>query len=212
MSTDDKAQPECSWPPSWSMEQGGDEACDFAWLVALTEGSNMCLEQLSSWCVHPSCGAVVSFVGTTRDHFHGKRVVHLEYESYHAMAMKEMGRVLRAAQSRFPDLRRAALVHRLGHVPVCEASVIVVVSTPHRREALDASGWILEELKRVVPIWKREAYADGDAVWKGECQGCKRHAETMAMGDSAAGDEGAADSGSPITQAAAPSHTHEAGM
>ena len=110
------------------------------------------------------CGAVNLFLGTTRDHHDGRRVLRLEYEAYDAMALAALGALERAASERF-GLAHCFVIHRLGDVPVTEASVAVVVSSPHRDAAFEGSRWIMDELKRTVPIWKKEFFADGDAHW-----------------------------------------------
>ncbi len=110
------------------------------------------------------CGAVNLFLGTTRDHHEGRRVLRLEYEAYDAMALAALATLERAASERFA-LAHCFVIHRLGEVPVTEASVAVVVSSPHRSAAFEASRWIMDELKHTVPVWKKEFFADGDAHW-----------------------------------------------
>lgn len=112
----------------------------------------------------PECGAVNLFLGTTRDHHEGRRVLRLEYEAYDRMALAALAELERAASARFA-LAHCFVIHRLGEVPVSEASVAVVVSSAHRGAAFEASRWIMDELKRTVPIWKKEYFADGDAGW-----------------------------------------------
>lgn len=110
------------------------------------------------------CGAVNLFLGTTRDHHGGRAVARLEYEAHEGMALASLRTLEDEARARF-ELAHVAIVHRLGVVPVAEASVAVVVSTPHRGPAFEASRWIMDELKRRVPIWKKEHFADGGAEW-----------------------------------------------
>jgi molybdopterin synthase catalytic subunit len=112
----------------------------------------------------PECGAINLFLGTTRDHHQGRRVLRLEYEAYDRMALAALTALERTACERFA-LAHCAVVHRLGEVPVGEASVAVVVSSPHRAAAFDAARWLMDELKRTVPIWKKEHFAGGDAEW-----------------------------------------------
>lgn len=112
----------------------------------------------------PECGAVNLFLGTTRDHHDGRRVTRLEYEAYDRMALEALSALESTALERFA-LAHCVVVHRLGVVPVTEASVAVVVSSAHRVAAFDAARWIMDELKRTVPIWKKEWYEDGDAAW-----------------------------------------------
>ncbi|KAI9206748.1 Molybdopterin biosynthesis MoaE [Polychytrium aggregatum] len=126
-------------------------------------------------------GAIATFTGTTRDHFVvdgvRKRVLRLEYEAYEPMAHKALLELLAQARQRWPEITHQAIVHRIGVVPVAEASVIIVVTSPHRQEALAACSWLIDELKATVPIWKKEFYEDG-STWKAnsECLGCRRSA------------------------------------
>lgn len=111
-------------------------------------------------------GAISVFVGTTRCSFEKKRVVSLEYEAYVPMAKREMAKLCVGARAKWPDLIGVAVYHRLGSVPVREASVMIAVSSPHRIDAIaEACHFVIDELKASVPIWKRECYEDG-SVWK----------------------------------------------
>ena len=112
----------------------------------------------------PGFGAVVVFLGVTRNSFGEREVKRLEYEAYEAMAVAEMTRIVNEIADRWPGAA-ASIVHRIGVVPVCEASVVIVVGTPHRAAAYEASRYAIDELKTRVPIWKKEIYADGSA-WK----------------------------------------------
>jgi len=114
-------------------------------------------------------GAIVTFVGTTRNENAGRRVRRLEYEAFASMATKEMRRLAAEAGRRWA-LRRAAMVHRIGVVPVGEASVAIAVSAAHRAEAFDACRWLIDRLKELVPIWKKEHYRGGE-IWIGAQQG-----------------------------------------
>ena len=115
-------------------------------------------------------GASSLFVGTTRDNFEGKVVVRLEYECYAAMALKEMKRLCEAVRESVPGLARIAVFHRLGVVPVREASVVIAVSSPHRKASLAALGELIDTLKARVPIWKQEVYADESSGWKANAE------------------------------------------
>eukprot|EP00270_Netrium_digitus_P006143 TRINITY_DN1839_c0_g1_i1.p1 TRINITY_DN1839_c0_g1~~TRINITY_DN1839_c0_g1_i1.p1 ORF type:complete len:193 (-),score=35.54 TRINITY_DN1839_c0_g1_i1:152-694(-) len=112
-----------------------------------------------------SAGAVATFSGVTRDTFEGKRVVQLEYEAYVPMAISKLREVCSTARSRW-QICRSAMAHRLGLVPVGEVRVIVVVSSVHRKEALEACHFMIDEIKAKVPIWKKEVYEGGDQTWK----------------------------------------------
>lgn len=120
--------------------------------------------ELEAVVSRPGAGAVLTFSGVTRDNFGGRPVLGLEYEAYPDMAEAELGRIEAEALARWPEVR-LALVHRLGHLAVGEASVVVSVSAPHRDAAYAASRFAIDTLKARVPIWKKELYADGSA-WK----------------------------------------------
>ncbi len=109
-------------------------------------------------------GAVVLFLGTTREMTAGRRTVSLDYEAYPEMAIKKMQELEAEARRRWPILE-CAIVHRLGHLDIGEASVAVAVSCAHRQPAFAAGQWLIDTLKEVVPIWKRENWADGGTEW-----------------------------------------------
>lgn len=115
----------------------------------------------------PSRGAVVTFLGTVRDHHQGRPVHHLVYDAYRPMAEAAIARIVDDLQAAHDDLA-VALVHRLGEVPAGEPSVVIATASPHRPPAYEASRTALERLKKEVPIWKREHYADGGATWREE--------------------------------------------
>jgi molybdopterin synthase catalytic subunit len=117
----------------------------------------------------PAAGAQVVFVGTTRRTNAGRRVVRLEYEAHESMAIREMRRLGTEARRRW-RLRKIAMVHRVGVVPVGEPSVVVAVSASHRDDAFAAGRWLIDRLKEIVPIWKKERYRGG-AVWIGAQRG-----------------------------------------
>jgi len=106
-------------------------------------------------------GAVATFVGTTRVHSRGRTVEHLEYEAYGGMAESEMERIGAELKERY-DLCEVAMHHRTGRVSVGEASVVIAVSAPHRRDALAACKDAIDTLKQTVPIWKKEVYESGE--------------------------------------------------
>jgi molybdopterin synthase catalytic subunit len=108
-------------------------------------------------------GALVIFEGVVRDNARGKSVRFLEYEAYEPMALKKLEEVGSMAKSRF-DIRDIAIVHRLGRMDVGECSTLIVVAAAHRVEAFDACRFAIDTIKQIVPIWKKEFYADGE-VW-----------------------------------------------
>jgi molybdopterin synthase catalytic subunit len=108
-------------------------------------------------------GAVCVFDGIVRDNTRGRRTLHLDYEAYREMALEQMQRLAQEAIAKF-GVRDLALVHRLGRLAVGETSVLIVVASAHRAAAFDACRWLIDTLKKTVPIWKKETFADG-AVW-----------------------------------------------
>lgn len=119
---------------------------------------------LTAAATRADCGAIVTFLGTTRNHHEGRSVLRLEYEAYEPMALAALARIEDEAVLRF-GVASCAIVHRLGEVPVAEASVAVVVAAAHRGPAFDACRWAMDELKRAVPIWKKEYFAGGGEAW-----------------------------------------------
>ena len=112
----------------------------------------------------PRAGAVCLFLGTVRELTGDRRTAALDYEAYPEMARKTLAELEQEARRRWPILE-AALVHRLGHLEPGEVSVAVAVSCPHRHYAFDACRWLIDTLKEVVPIWKKENWADGTEEW-----------------------------------------------
>lgn len=111
-----------------------------------------------------AAGAAVLFVGTTREFTAGRQTASLDYECYPGMAEKTLQELIDQARQKWPIVK-ATIVHRLGHLGLGEASVAVAVSTPHRHDAFAAAQWIMDRLKEVVPIWKKENWADGTSEW-----------------------------------------------
>ncbi|XP_047033471.1 molybdopterin synthase catalytic subunit-like isoform X1 [Helicoverpa zea] len=124
------------------------------------------VDEIAELVTDDKCGAVSLFIGTTRDNFEGKKVVRLEYEAYEPMALKALKSICEEVRDKWPAVHSIAIYHRLGIVPCRESSVVIAVSSPHRRDSLDAVSHCIETLKASVPIWKKEVY-EGDApVWK----------------------------------------------
>jgi molybdopterin synthase catalytic subunit len=114
-------------------------------------------------------GATVTFIGTTRDENEGRRVIRLEYEAYPDMALAEMHKIAETARQRW-GVARIAIVHRIGVVPLSEASVVIAVSAAHRRAAFEACQFAIDRLKEIVPIWKKEHFEGGE-IWIGSQTG-----------------------------------------
>ncbi len=117
----------------------------------------------------PATGATVTFIGTTRDHNDGRRVIRLEYEAYPEMALGEMRKIGDMARQQWL-VEKVAIVHRIGVVPLGEASVVIAVSAGHRRAAFEACHFAIDRLKQVVPIWKKEHFEGGE-IWIGSQSG-----------------------------------------
>lgn len=119
--------------------------------------------------VPPECGATVTLDGYVRKFTKGKETLYLEYEAYEPMALKEMEKLLGSAREQF-EISSVGIVHRLGKLKIGETSVVISVAAPHRKAAFEACSWLITELKKTVPIWKKEFYADGSAWVESEQQ------------------------------------------
>lgn len=111
----------------------------------------------------PARGGVCTFVGAVRDHHDGRAVLGLDYSAYGPMAEATFAAIVAEAEARWPV--RVAVAHRVGHLAIGDAAVAVAAAAAHRDEAFAACRYVVEELKRRVPIWKRERYADGTEAW-----------------------------------------------
>lgn len=141
------------------MIQLTDEPIDVAALLATAQ--------------RPDAGAVVLFLGITREFTGQRQTVELDYEAYETMAELELAKLESTACQRWP-LVDCSIVHRIGRVPIAEASVAIVASAPHRGEAFAAAKWLIDTIKEQVPIWKRERWADGSTEWVHPLPGCAR--------------------------------------
>lgn len=117
--------------------------------------------------VPEECGAIVTLDGFVRRFTKGRETLFLEYEAYKPMAIKEMEKLGAAVREKF-DIAHVGIVHRLGKLEIGETSVVISVAAPHRRAAFEACEWLIKELKRTVPIWKKEIYADGETWIAGD--------------------------------------------
>jgi molybdopterin synthase catalytic subunit len=117
--------------------------------------------------VRPECGATVTLDGYAREWTKGRRTLYLVYEAYEPMALSEMKRLGAQAHEKF-DIAYIGIVHRTGRLEIGETSVVISVGAPHRRAAFEACEWAIRELKRTVPIWKKEVFADGEVWVEGE--------------------------------------------
>lgn len=121
------------------------------------------IQSITDSLQNPEDGAVVVFEGVVRNHSNGKSVRFLEYEAYEPMALKKLEEICSRAKTEF-EIRDIAIVHRLGHMNLGECSTVIVVTSAHRRPAFDACRFAIDTIKKIVPIWKKEFYEDGQ-VW-----------------------------------------------
>ena len=112
---------------------------------------------------HAEDGAVVVFDGIVRNHSRGRRTLHLDYEAYEEMALRQMREIAAQARSKCA-IRQVTMIHRLGRLEIGETSVLIVVASAHRSAAFEACRWLIDTLKQTVPIWKKETFVDGE-VW-----------------------------------------------
>src|SRR3989338_3149781 len=127
------------------------------------------LQELIDYVTDPEAGAIVTVVGATRNHNEGRRVISLDYEAYPEMAEKELARVGEEAKKSW-NIQRMGIVHRIGPVKITEPSVIIAVSAAHRDDAFQACRFAIEEIKKSVPIWKKEIFEGGE-IWIGTQSG-----------------------------------------
>ena len=117
-------------------------------------------DRITSMVRKDTNGAVVTFLGTTRNNFHGKPVLTLEYEAFEEMALKKMEEIRRELQAEF-SIEDVAISHRIGIVPIGQISLVVAVASPHRKQAFLACHKAVDRLKEIVPIWKKEVFEEG---------------------------------------------------
>jgi len=137
-------------------------------MVHVTEKA-LNLQELIAFVGDPEAGAIVTFIGTARNNNEGRKVISLEYEAYPEMAEKELAQLGQEAQEQW-KLCRLAIVHRIGPVQIGEPSVMIAVSAAHRQDAFAACRFAIEEIKKRVPIWKKEVFEGGE-VWIGTQSG-----------------------------------------
>jgi molybdopterin synthase catalytic subunit/molybdopterin converting factor small subunit len=142
-------------PVSGGLDEGGGE-------IRLVR-EPIAAEAVVARLKRPEDGAAVIFDGVVRNNTRGRRTLYLDYEAYEAMALKQMERLAVEARGRFA-VRGVSIVHRLGRLQIGETSVLIVVAAAHRAAAFEACRWIIDTLKKTVPIWKKEYFADG-VVW-----------------------------------------------
>jgi molybdopterin synthase catalytic subunit len=115
----------------------------------------------------PAVGAIATFIGVVRGETDGRETLRLEYEAYPDMAEATLAQVGSEIRERWPSIRQVAIVHRIGRLEIGETVTVIAVSAAHRPEVFDALRYAIDRLKEIVPIWKKEVWADGEA-WKSE--------------------------------------------
>jgi len=153
----------CLFPPV----SGGAGASDW---IQVT-GEPLSERIVSDAVAEAGAGAVVLFSGVVRDQTGGRRVKFLEYEAHAPMAEAKMREIATAVRERWPDVTRITLIHRIGRLEIGESSVMIAVSSPHRRQAFEACHFAIDTLKETVPVWKKEYFEDGE-VWVGLQSAC----------------------------------------
>jgi molybdopterin synthase catalytic subunit len=122
------------------------------------------LDQLVAQVSSPACGGTCVFLGTVRNGPDENGVQAIEYSAYEEMVEAEFGRLVADAATRWPDAR-IAVRHRLGTIPAGEASIGIAAAAPHRAQAFEACRFVIEEVKRRIPVWKKEVHLDGSEIW-----------------------------------------------
>lgn len=131
--------------------------------------------------VPPNCGAIVTLDGFVRRFTRNRETLYLVYEAYEPMALSEMENLIKEAHVQF-EIESVGIVHRLGRLEIGETSVVISVAAPHRRAAFAACEWLIKELKRTVPIWKKEVYADGEEWIEGDISATGRRGDKETRG------------------------------
>ena len=115
----------------------------------------------------PAVGALTTFVGVVRGITGERETLYLEYEAYPEMAEGVLAQVGQEVQERWPEIRQVVVVHRVGRLEIGDTAIIIALSASHRRQVFDALHYAIDRIKKIVPIWKKEVWADG-AEWKSE--------------------------------------------
>ena len=152
-------------PVSGGSETVCDYRCPYDFFELTTETIDV--GSVARRIVLPECGATVTLDGYARKWTAGRETEYLVYESYESMALSELQKIGAEAHKRF-EIAHVGIVHRTGRLEIGDTSVVIAVSAPHRRAAFEACEWLIKELKRTVPIWKKEVFQDGEEWVEGE--------------------------------------------
>ncbi|MFN0121393.1 MAG: molybdenum cofactor biosynthesis protein MoaE [Blastocatellia bacterium] len=123
---------------------------------------------LESRLLTGEAGAIVTFDGVVRDNTKGRPVISLHYDAYAPMALKELHRLGAEIREQWPDVARIGIIHRFGEMRISDSSVVIVITSPHRKTAFAACQFAIDRLKQTVPIWKKELFTDGEAWVEGQ--------------------------------------------
>ncbi|MFD1708682.1 molybdenum cofactor biosynthesis protein MoaE [Siminovitchia sediminis] len=132
------------------------------------------IDEIYQQVVRREAGAVTVFVGTVRELTHGKKTLYLEYEAYESMALKKMEQIIDEIKQKWPAVKQATMIHRIGRLEITDIAIAIAVSSPHRPDAYEANRYAIERVKELVPIWKKEHWEDGEK-WIGNQQGTKEY-------------------------------------
>ena len=132
-------------------------------MMILLTNKNIDVKQVIQSVESPKAGAIDVFIGTVRNQTNNKEVIRLEFEAYENMAIKELEKISERAYQKWPILK-LAITHAIGTLEIGQIPVVIAVSTPHRKDAFEACQFIIDELKKSVPIWKKEIFEDGN-IW-----------------------------------------------
>ena len=150
-------------------------------MITITEEA-LSAEVITNSVRRDSNGAVVTFLGSTRDSTAERNVLYLEYEAYRPMADNQIARIVDEINERW-DISDVSIAHRLGRLEIGDVSLVVAIASPHRKEAFEASAYAIDRIKQIVPIWKKEFFEGGE-VWVGSQEDeCAKQSSTIAVGD-----------------------------
>ncbi|PRT18284.1 molybdopterin synthase catalytic subunit MoaE [Bacillus wiedmannii] len=124
------------------------------------------VEEVTNKVARREAGAITTFIGTVRELTKGKRTLHLEYEAYKPMAVKQLTKIGEEINGKWPDAK-VAIKHRVGRLEIMDIAVVIAVSSPHRKVAYEVNEYAIERIKQIVPIWKKEFWEDG-TMWIGD--------------------------------------------
>ncbi len=148
-------------------------------MITITH-EELCPEAITDAVKQDSNGAVVTFLGSTRDSTAERDVLYLEYEAYRPMADNQLARIVDEIQEKW-GIENVSIAHRLGRLEIGDISLVVAIASPHRKEAFEASAYAIDRIKQIVPIWKKEFFEGGE-VWVGSQEDeCAKQANAAAV-------------------------------